>query len=277
MNSLKQKLKKLHQILKDSKGVVIAFSGGVDSSLLLKIAQEELKRDKVLAVTACSPLYPAREIKSARRFTETWGMRHIFIKSNELQNRNFIKNAPNRCYLCKKNLFAHLRKIARSNHLAWMMDGTNFDDLSDYRPGRRAAQELNVRSPLAEVGLTKKEIRKIAKDLGLPNYDKPSLACLASRIPYGIKITQVLLQRIEKAENSLRDLGFNQVRVRDHQEIARIEIEKGEMKKLLQKNKFQQIISKLKELGYRYVTLDLEGYYTGSLNPITNPNIKNTN
>ncbi len=260
-----EKLQRLRETLRSFGGAVIAFSGGVDSTFLLKVAQEELG-ERALAVTATSETYPSRELKEAEELASAMGARHLVIESEELEIPGFRENPPNRCYFCKGELFSKLKGIAENEGLPTVLDGTNFDDLSDHRPGRAAAEELGVRSPLQEVGLAKEEIRALSRRLGLLTWDKPAFACLSSRFPYGSAITREKLRAVDEAEEYLRALGFGQLRVRHHDDIARLELEPGEMERVLRVGLASQIVEKLKSLGFNYVTLDLEGYRTGSMN-----------
>lgn len=265
LNNLKKKLNKLRRILLKLESVLIAFSGGLDSTFLLKIAKDTLD-EKVAAVTAKSKTYLPSELKAAKEIARDLGIRHIIIETQELSLRDFKNNSPKRCYFCKKELFSKLKKLASRRGLKHVVDASNYDDLSDFRPGRRAAREFRVRSPLEESGFRKEDIRKVSKEMGLSVWNKPSGACLASRIPYGEKISIEKLKRIEKAEEFLKSLGLYQLRVRDHGDIARIEVLKQDMLLLLKRNVKAKIIKKLNDLGYRYITLDLEGYCTGSMN-----------
>lgn len=245
--------------------VLIAYSGGVDSTLLLKVAKVILK-EKVLAITADSLTYPSSELKAAKEMTERLKVRHIIIKTRELSDSNFSHNPRDRCYWCKKELFSQLSAIAKKNGMSYIIDGTNYDDRRDFRPGRRAAREFGVRSPLAEAKLTKKEIRQLSRELNLSTWSKPAFACLASRFPYGTKITRKNLKKIDEAEKFLCELGIKgSLRVRHYGNIARIEVLEKNLSKLLRLR--DKIVSKFKDLGYIYVTLDLEGYRTGSMNP----------
>ena len=263
--TIEKKWEQLLSLLREMKLAVIAFSGGVDSSLLLAAASEAMGPN-LIAVTAVSETYPPGELVHAREFARTLGVRHRVLPTHELANGSFLLTTPDRCYHCKKELFAKLRHIAELEGIAFILDGSNRDDLADHRPGRRAAEEFSVRSPLVEAGLTKAEVRELARVRNLPVWDKPSLACLSSRIPYGTRITQELLRTIHAAENVLHAKGFRQVRVRHHGETARIEIEREEFGKLFSDGSLPEIISSIKELGYRYVCLDLEGYRTRSMN-----------
>jgi uncharacterized protein len=259
------KLRKLKEIIAGMKSVLVAYSGGVDSTFLLKVARDVLG-SKVLAVTASSPTYPSYEIEAARRMAKRLGARHLIVKTYELSDSRFTENSPQRCYWCKRELFLKLERIAKQNKLNYVLDGSNYDDTKDFRPGSEAAREMDVISPLKEAGFSKDEIRSFSRQLGLPTWSKPSFACLASRFPYGTKITRRNLISVDKAERLLREFGLTQVRVRHHSGIARIEVLKEEIPALL-KGKFRDIIvSEFKKLGYDYVTVDLAGYRSGSMN-----------
>jgi uncharacterized protein len=247
--------------------VLVAYSGGVDSTLLLKIAREVLG-ERTVAVTVASPLYPARETQQARELAARLGARHLVIEHDPLANSTFIENPPQRCYWCKKELFQRLAELAREQGCGCVVDGANHDDLRDFRPGAQAARECGVRSPLQEAGLTKEEIRAFSRALDLPTWDKPSLACIASRFPYGMRITREALEQVAAAEELLRDSGFGQLRVRHHGTTARIEVPQAVMARLLDEQLRSRVISGLKRLGYTYVTLDLEGYRSGSMNEV---------
>lgn len=262
---LPEKLEKAKKILREMGSVLVAFSGGADSTLLLRLAHEELG-DRAMALLASSPTYPEFEIQQAKRLAEEWGIRYFEVFSNELQIPGFSQNTPRRCYHCKKELFSLCRKKAETLGLKYVADGSNLDDTWDYRPGMEAAQELGIRSPLKEAGLTKKDVRELSYQMGLPTWDKPSFACLASRFPYGTEITVQRLEQVEKAEDFLRGLGFRQLRVRYHGELARVELEPKEMGRLLEEKLRSEIVRFLKEVGFIYVTLDLQGYRTGAMN-----------
>lgn len=259
------KLKKLSRLLRQMGGLLVAYSGGVDSTFLLKVAAEVLGRN-VLAVIASSETYPEREVRAARRLARRLGVRHLLIRTEELKNPDFVKNTPLRCYHCKKELFSKLKEIAAEHAIPFVADGANDEDRRDYRPGSRAGRELGIRSPLQEARLTKTEIRLLSRALGLPTWNKPSLACLSSRFPYETPIELDNLVRVGRAEDYLRRLGFTQVRVRHHGQTARVEILPEEFGKLLTENLSRRIDRQLRKLGYTYVTLDLGGYRSGSMN-----------
>jgi len=264
--TLRKKLSSLKAIISGYGSCLVAFSGGQDSAFLLKICSMVLPKDKLLAVTAFSAAYPEIELQKAKALVKDIGARHKVIKTEELNNRNFISNSVKRCYFCKKELFTRLISIARSNKLRFVLDASNISDKKDYRPGNIAKKELKIKSPLSEAGFSKEDIRKASRKLGLSTWNKPSLACLASRVPYGTKITAGLLKRIGWAEEYLAGLGFRQVRLRHHNGLCRIEVDKGDIRRLLSRR--QVIVNRLKDLGYNYITVDLEGYRTGSLNEV---------
>jgi uncharacterized protein len=256
--NLKNKLKSMGKIL-------VAFSGGVDSTFLLKVTKDVLG-DNVLAVIASSETYPEREQKEALRIAEDLNVRHKVIHTKELDDPNFRDNPPERCYFCKKELFSRLKEIAAEENILHVCDGSNFEDTFDFRPGAKAAEELDVHSPLKETGLDKSEIRILSRELGLPTWDKPAMACLSSRVPYFTRIEKESLRRIDSAEEYLKTRGFSQLRVRHHDQIARIEITPQDFPKIIAEKMRSEIVENLKKMGYLYVTIDLAGYRTGSMN-----------
>ncbi len=248
--------------------VLVAFSGGVDSTLLLKAAADVLG-DRVLAVTALSATTPDHERRDAAQFAHSMGVHHLEIASHELTIPAFIANPPDKCYICKKSRFGELVRLASEKGISWVVDGENMDDAADYRPGSRAARELGVRSPLREAGMTKSEIRQLSRWLGLPTWNKPSYACLASRIPYGHTITPEKLKQVDAGEAFIRGLGISwQVRIRHEENTARIEVETEAIARFMDKDVRQLVVSRLRALGFEFVALDLEGYTTGSLNRV---------
>ncbi len=267
--SLAEKRLRLERILLDIDSVLIAYSGGVDSTLLLRVAHD-LLGDRAVAATASSPTYPDEEIAQALQLAEGMGVRMVRLTTDELANPSFVANPPDRCYHCKRELFAKLREVADRLGLRHVADGTNVDDLGDHRPGRRAGAELGVRSPLQEAGLSKEDIRALSRELGLPTWDKPSMACFSSRIPYGVPIDAAVLRQVGEAERFLRGLalGLRQLRVRHHGALARIEVAPEDIAKLAAPAVAGRAAAGLRELGYTYVTLDLAGYRTGSLNEV---------
>ena len=262
---IEQKWKHLKALLHEMKPAVLAYSGGVDSSLLLRAASEVMGPG-LIAATAVSETYPAGELQSAKDFARSLGVTHRILRTEELASEDYVQNSPDRCYYCKKELFEKLRKLADTEGISFILEGSNTDDLNDHRPGRKAAGEHAVRSPLVEAGLSKSEVRELARGLELPVWDKPSLACLSSRIPYGTRITPAILKAIQTAEDHLRTHGFRQVRVRHHGDTARIEVDRSDFAKLLSSGVAERITAALKEIGYTYVCLDLAGYRTGSMN-----------
>jgi len=262
-NSLKQ----LKSIIEKTGSLAVAYSGGVDSTFLLKVAHDVLK-DKVIAFTARSAIHPEREFKQAEEFSCQSGIRHIVIQSKELEMEEFTANPPNRCYLCKHSLFLQIKEIAAKYHIQNIAEGSNIGDLDDYRPGMKAIEELGIISPLQDAGFNKNAIRKLSKKIGLPTWNKQSSACLASRFPYGEKITRDKLTMVDKAEQYLIDLGFRQVRVRYHGDTARIEVAEAERRKFFNLKLMNNIYKKFGQIGFIYSSLDLQGYRTGSMNEI---------
>jgi len=262
MNS---KIGRLNSILSGLKSGIVAFSGGIDSTLLLFIAKQALG-DEVVAITAVSPSLPTAEREETQRLASQIGVKHVFIESTEAQDQRYLENSPERCYFCKNDVYTHIMTYAQEHGYHFVMDGTNADDVDDHRPGRKAAREHGVRSPLQEAGITKKEIRALAREYGLPNWNKPAAACLSSRVPYGTAITLESLSQIEQAEAALRTMGFGQLRVRHHQQVARVEVDPEEFPLILDSR--DNIVSALKSVGYAYVTLDLAGFRSGSMNEV---------
>ncbi len=260
-----EKLSLLRENIKNYQKLVLSFSGGVDSTFLLKVAHEELGNN-VIAVTARSSTYPEREFKEAEAFAKELGVKHIVIISEELEIENFADNPVNRCYFCKHELYEKIDDVARQHDIVYVADGTNQDDLGDYRPGMQALDELKVVSPLKDAGMTKQDIRALSKEMGLDTWDKQSFACLASRFPYGQKITREKLAMVDKAEQYLLDLGFKQLRVRHHGDLARIEVSTEERNKLFDEKLMDTIYQEFKKIGFTYVSMDLKGYRTGSMN-----------
>ena len=259
------KYEKLKNLIGEMGKVLVAFSGGVDSSFLLKVAVDVLGED-VLAVIASSETYPEKERDEAVKLAKRLNVRYEVIQTKELENPDFAHNPPERCYFCKMELFSKLKDIAESEGIPYVLDGSNFEDTSDFRPGAKAAEELGVRSPLKETGLVKEEIRQLSKYVDLPTWNKPSLACLSSRFPYFTEIEPESLKQVAQAEEFLKGLGFNQVRVRHHGQIARVEIEPQEFSKIVEKATKEKIINAFKKFGFIYITLDLAGFRSGSMN-----------
>lgn len=259
---LQRKLDRLRDILWDMQSVLVAYSGGIDSTFVLKVAHEQLQ-EHAIGVTAVSPTFPSLELEAAKRVAEEIGARHEIVQTDQLKIPAFAKNDEARCFHCKTDLYQLLGALRQERAAASIVDGTNLDDLGDDRPGINAAREWGVRSPLVEAELSKSDVRTLAKDLGLSNWDKPAAACLSSRIPRGIVITREKLSRVEEAEAVLHREGLRQYRVRDHGEIARIEVAQDEIPLLMEKDRRSRVSQRLKELGFRFVTIDLEGYRLG--------------
>lgn len=262
---MNKKYKKLKEILVSYGSLLVAYSGGVDSSLLLKVAHDVLGGN-ILAVIAKSRTYTKEEGDNAIKFVKKLGVRYKVIRTEEFNDERFVSNPPGRCYYCKKELFSKLIDIAKKEGIKYVADGSNVSDLSDYRPGANASKEYGIKSPLRDAGFTKEDIRKLSKELKIPAWNKPALACLASRIPYGTRITADVLDRIEKGERYLKGLGLKQVRVRHHGDLARIEVDKCDIADLVDGGTADKIDKQFKKLGYHFVTIDLEGYRTGSMN-----------
>jgi uncharacterized protein len=263
--ALEAKYARLVDLLRDMQSVVVAFSGGVDSTLLARAAADALGT-RALLVTADSETYPEAELAEARRLGELIGLRHVVVRTEELANPEYARNGANRCFFCKDELFGRLGPIAEREGLRTLVYGANMDDLGDHRPGMKAAAEHGVRAPLIEAALTKAEIRDLSRALGLPTWDKPSFACLSSRFQYGDRITADKLRQVDAAETFVRSLGFRQFRVRHHERLARLEIPLDEIPRLWQDGRHEAIVARFRELGYLYVAVDLAGFQSGSAN-----------
>ena len=267
-NLIETKHKNLENIFKELGNVLVAYSGGVDSALVLKVAHDTLGSSHAAGCLAISPSVPPREVELAKQHAEFMGARLLITYTDEMQRTGYVENSPSRCYFCKNTLYTKLIELAEKEGFTNIADGFNLDDTGDHRPGRKAGKELNVRSPLYEAGLTKQDIRDLSKSLGLPTWNKPAAACLSSRIPYGTPVTVEALEKIAKAEEFLQDRGFASVRVRHHGDTARIEVPSNELSLFLDEKNRQAVSQGLHAVGYAYVALDLDGYRTGSLNEV---------
>jgi pyridinium-3,5-biscarboxylic acid mononucleotide sulfurtransferase len=266
-DALEEKEQRLRSLVRSYDSLIVAFSGGADSAYLAYVAHNELG-ERALAVTGDSASYPTFQRELADRLTKQFGIPHEIVFTEEFEDTNYTSNPPNRCYYCKNELYAKLAELAQTRGFAIICDGSNADDVGDYRPGRQAAREIGVQSPLEECGLTKAEIRELSRRRGLPTWNEPASACLSSRVPYGQVVTIEKLSMVDKAEIALKELGFRQVRVRHHGEVARIEVAEEELPRALDSEMAGRMSAALKALGFRYVALDLEGYRTGSLNEV---------
>jgi uncharacterized protein len=259
------KYQRLQEILREVGSVLVAYSGGVDSALLLKVARDVLG-ERAMGAIAASPAYADEETEEAIAVARQMGIPLLTLETHELEDERYLANDLNRCYFCKTELFSRLVPLAKAHDLHYIAYGVNLDDDGDFRPGQRAAREFGVRGPLKEAGMGKREIRAVAKLLGVPVWDKPAMACFSSRIPYGSRVDMASLNMIYRAEKALRQLGFRQVRVRHHATVARIEVERSELPRLVDEEISRQVTRSLREIGYLYVTVDLQGYRTGSMN-----------
>ena len=263
-NRLEEKVIELRKILGNLKSVTVAYSGGVDSTFLLAMAKEVLGKN-VLAVTDASPMTPTFEIKEAKTIAKKLKVKHILLKISPLENPALKYNPKDRCYICKKNLFVKFLNLADKHGYSYLVDGTNFDDLNSFRPGLKALGELGIKSPLAKAELNKEDIRKYSKIMGLPTWDSPALACLATRLPYGEEITETKLKMVDQAEDFIRSLGFKQVRVRYHFPIARIEIDPEAISNIIEPSMSKKVVKRLKAIGFDHIVIDLEGYRSGTM------------
>jgi uncharacterized protein len=274
MNSSTQsKFAELQQVISSLGSVVVAYSAGVDSTLVLRVSHDVLG-DRVLAATGLSDTYPEEEMAEARALAAEIGVEHVMLRTEELTDPRYAMNSHQRCFFCKNELYSKLRELADERGITDIIDGTNADDVGDHRPGLRAARQIGVRSPLQEVGMTKDEIREISNELGLRTWDKPAFACLSSRFPYGTPITVEKLKQVATAERAIRQLGFKGFRVRHHDEVARLEVDPADFQRVIELH--SEIVAQLREAGYRFVTLDLHGYRSGSLNEGLSLTLRNT-
>jgi len=261
------KKEKLIQYLKSLDSILVAYSGGVDSTLLLSLAHEALGSN-VMAVTADSIIYPTGELTQAREFAKQRGISHILLPFDAIHIKEIVENSPDRCYFCKKALFKKLLEISKEKDLKYVAHAANIDDMKDFRPGQRAAEEMGILAPLVHADMNKEEIRYISKDMGLPTWDKPSMACLASRIPYGDAVREDFLKMIDKAEEFLSKQGFRQYRVRLHRDVARIEVEQSEIKRIIEDKMRASILNELRKIGFHHIAVDLEGFVSGKMNRV---------